>query len=492
MMATGFVGADPVALTGLADTAEQYAVGIAMVGAEVQGILVRDGQPATAADVSASLGSVESSLGYEADELRWRAAAIDAAQRTGDVAPQVAASVYGRAVFAAMAVFDLDNRRTTFERWKQPPDIDDLSAMTPFQVAAALGATAPSAVNYLVQAHPEVLGALDGTPPQARYTANRILLDREIQRLEAQIDEVEASPPHKLLRWLGEIFVLSPVDILTDIALEHLRHRKQDFEQWLAEDRQILLFDPAGDGRVAEVFGDLSTADNVGVVVPGITNDIENFSEVDGGFRINARDLFDSSLETSSQNVATIAWLGYDTPDHIDAVSVEAATDGAPALRTFLDGIDPGEERQITVVAHSYGSVVAGTASRMGLEANNLVVLGSPGTTLEHAADAQLRDGGRVWSALADWDPIAYGLNPSELPPWWLPPVFWPTWIGTDLANGGGEELWYGPNPASDDFGAGRISTDGSLGHSGYFDGESLENLARIVQGLYGDVDLEG
>ena len=27
--------------------------------------------------------------------------------------------------------------------------------------------------------------------------------------------------------------------------------------RWLAEDRQILIFDPRGDGRVAEVFGDL-------------------------------------------------------------------------------------------------------------------------------------------------------------------------------------------------------------------------------------------
>ena len=40
-------------------------------------------------------------------------------------------------------------------------------------------------------------------------------------------------------------------------------------------DRHFLLFDPAGDGRVAEVFGDLTSARHVAVVVPGMNNDLE-------------------------------------------------------------------------------------------------------------------------------------------------------------------------------------------------------------------------
>jgi hypothetical protein len=43
---------------------------------------------------------------------------------------------------------------------------------------------------------------------------------------------------------------------------------------------------------------------------------------------------------------------------------------------------------------------------------------------------------------------------------------------------------------ATDGFGALQITTDGSSGHSDYFEAGSLTNLARIVQSLYADVDL--
>ncbi len=153
-------------------------------------------------------------------------------------------------------------------------------------------------------------------------------------------------------------------------------------------------------------------------------------------------------------------------PDNVGAMSRSAANQGAPALQRFLQGIDPGEDRTITVVAHSYGSVLAGTAARTGLEANDLVFVGSPGTTLDAADEAVLRDGGRVWVALADSDPIALGINLSELPPCWVPPAFWVPWIGIDMWNEGAEDLWHGTNPASEEFGAIRFTTDGCSGHS--------------------------
>ncbi|CAM5594459.1 Pimeloyl-ACP methyl ester carboxylesterase OS=Streptomyces albaduncus OX=68172 GN=FHS32_006729 PE=4 SV=1 [Streptomyces griseoloalbus] len=38
--------------------------------------------------------------------------------------------------------------------------------------------------------------------------------------------------------------------------------------------RRILAFNPAGAGRVAEVFGDLRRAERVSVVVPGVDTDL--------------------------------------------------------------------------------------------------------------------------------------------------------------------------------------------------------------------------
>ena len=282
---------------------------------------------------------------------------------------------------------------------------------------------------------------------------------------------------------------LYPVRRIADI--HRLEERRNELQRWLTEDRQILFFEPSGDGRVVEVFGDLSAAERIGVVIPGISNDMDNLSVGNGGFRANALSVYEASIHESATPVATIAWLGYDTPDNVGAVAKSAAAAGAPALQSFLEGVDPVGDKAITVIAHSYGSVLAGTAAQGGIEADNLVVVGSPGTTLDHSSEAVLRPGGRVWVALADSDPIGLGISLSELPPSWLPPIIGPAWFAVDLLRDGPEELWHGANPVGEDFGATRISTDGSSGHSSYFEEESLLNLARIVQGLYSEVELE-
>jgi pimeloyl-ACP methyl ester carboxylesterase len=351
---------------------------------------------------------------------------------------------------------------------------------------------APNVVEFLVDQYPEIIGGLDGVPAEARYAANRILIEREIARLEAQIDQISAYQTSRKLWSLdpNQLILWSPVPSLIETAVRRLEERAKEFREWLDEDRQILLFDPVGDGRVAEVFGDLTTASRVGVVVPGMANDIVNFSDAGGGFRANAAQLYGESVSLGPPDVATIAWLGYDTPDGIDATSADAARAGAPALVQLLQGIDPRSDTHVTVVAHSYGSVLAGLAAQEGVEVNDLVFVGSPGTTLDTAADATIRAGGTVWSALATNDPIGAGISSRELLPRWVPPFLAPGWLISDLTIGGAEELWHGPNPVSDEFGAREISTHGCSGHSSYFKATSLLNLARIIQGLYSEVEL--
>ena len=48
-------------------------------------------------------------------------------------------------------------------------------------------------------------------------------------------------------------------------------------ESMLTAGRQILSFDPSGDGRAAEVFGDLTKARRVSVVVPGVDTNLSTF-----------------------------------------------------------------------------------------------------------------------------------------------------------------------------------------------------------------------
>jgi hypothetical protein len=64
-----------------------------------------------------------------------------------------------------------------------------------------------------------------------------------------------------------------------------------------------------------------------------------------------------------------------------------------------------------------------------------------------------------------------------------------PAWLVVDMGDGA-ESLWHGTNPAADEFGAIRFDTDGSTGHSAYFEAGSLENLARIMLDRYTDVTL--
>ncbi len=482
-MDRGFVGADPLGLLGLADTVDQYACRVRLAATDLETLVAKH----RLAAATTELGRVERILTTEGAALRWRARAIENAQQVA-VHSGHRQYLIDRGRFAASAVFDLSNVEAAFRKWSAVPSIDELAAMTPAEVSAAFAAITPSIGMRLARSFPAVIGSLDGAPPRIRYLANAELIRGEIEYLRSRIARLRAGEgpwtgPPGLVTWY-------PVRSITDRLAARYEARVTEYERWLAEGRQILLFDPHGDGRVVEVFGDLDEASNIGVVVPGMGNDLSNFSDGDGGFRINALRLWKHEPAGAGQGVATIAWLGYDTPDGIDAGSRGAAADGAGLLRRFVAGIDPQSERTVTVVSHSYGSVVAGMAAGSSLGVDNLVFIGSPGTTLENADAAILRPGGRVWAGLAEGDPIAVGVSPEELPPLWVPPALMPSWFAIDMASGGAEELWHGANPASDEFGALRISTDGSSGHSAYFEGGSLQNLGRIVRGLYAEVDL--
>ena len=83
---------------------------------------------------------------------------------------------------------------------------------------------------------------------------------------------------------------------------------------------QFLVFDPRGDGRVAQVFGDLATADRIAVLVPGAGNRADNFERGVGDKRyrspaVQADGLYEAA---HAERFAVVAWLGYDAPDGLD------------------------------------------------------------------------------------------------------------------------------------------------------------------------------
>ncbi|GAA4236780.1 alpha/beta hydrolase family protein [Streptosporangium album] len=219
--------------------------------------------------------------------------------------------------------------------------------------------------------------------------------------------------------------------------------------------RTFLSFDGRDGGRAAEVFGDLSAAERIAVLVPGADTDLDRYGLLRGGSMRLRQELGDRS--------AVIAWLGYRAPR---TVSLQALTPGradeaAPRLRTFvreLGAVKPAA--RISVMCHSYGSVVCGRAAP-GLDVSDIILYASAGTGVDTAA--QLHTRATVWAGRGAGDWIA------DVPHAQLRLPFAAVGFGTD--------------PVSPEFGA-RVFAAGDGGHSDYLrPGVALENIARIVSG---------
>jgi hypothetical protein len=226
---------------------------------------------------------------------------------------------------------------------------------------------------------------------------------------------------------------------------------------------QFLLFDASGRGRVAQVFGDLETADRIAILVPGAGNRVTNFWRGVGGERerspaVQAADLY----EAGGGHVAVIAWLGYDAPLVVtEAAREDLARSGAVALDRFVAGLLTVRPRAtIALFGHSYGSTVIGLAAPdLPAAVTDIAVVGSPGMGV-HAV-AELRTSARVWAGEAAAD--------------------WVRWVPEGYLLG----LGHGVRPVAPSFGAQVISTADVDDHDHYFrpGTDSLEALARIAVG---------
>jgi pimeloyl-ACP methyl ester carboxylesterase len=241
------------------------------------------------------------------------------------------------------------------------------------------------------------------------------------------------------------------------------------YAQWAVQGRQFLTFDPRGNGRIVEVFGDLVAADRIAVLVPGVATRADNFSTglgdvLDRAPAVQARALFDAaSAAAPSQHVAVIAWLGYDAPQGVgrDAAREELARAGATSLDSFAkDVASLRPSAQVTVIGHSYGSVVAGLAAAdLPAQVRDIIVVGSPGMGVSRAKD--LHTSAHVWAGQSALD--------------------WIDWLPTFSVWGAG----HGTMPATPGFGDTVFGTRGVTDHDRYLapGTQSLDNIVKIVLG---------
>nr|WP_329390968.1 alpha/beta hydrolase [Streptomyces sp. NBC_01351] len=299
----------------------------------------------------------------------------------------------------------------------------------------------------LTEAHPLVVGNLDGAPTATRYRANLLGL-----RQAGRVEEAR-----------GRDIALTPADRAT---ADRRAHR---FASLAEPGRQILAFDPTGTGLVAEVFGDLQRARRVSVIVPGADTDVITFERTQRHFTAPvgmAESLYEAQRAAAPGSpTAVIAWAGYSAPTGVgmDAATGRMAVDGAARLKS-LTGALPGDSG-VALFCHSYGSVVCGVAAReLPARVTDIVVAGSPGMRAENVDG--LHTSARVWATRDEGDWIA------DVP---------------HLEVGG---LGHGADPVSPGFGARLLSSAGAKSHAGYFTPgtDSVRNFAEVGSGAFGSI----
>ncbi|MFD5424662.1 alpha/beta hydrolase [Streptomyces sp. NPDC127084] len=251
-------------------------------------------------------------------------------------------------------------------------------------------------------------------------------------------------------------------------AAEHGdRRRATALRALAAPERQFLAFDGRDGGRTAEVFGDLASAERIAVLVPGSDTNLDTYQR----FRAGAVSLHEELREELGERAAVVAWLGYRTPATVgpEVLTPGRAEDAAPRLASFLSGLETLRPKaRVSLLCHSYGSVVcgvaaSGTPAAAMADVSDIVLYGSPGAGVDGAAS--LRTKATVWAGRGSGDWIACVPNVSLRLPF------------ADLGLGSND-------PVSEEFGA-RVFAAGEAGHSDYLKPGSvaLTNIARIVSG---------
>ncbi|MFK0022520.1 alpha/beta hydrolase [Streptomyces sp. NPDC090798] len=338
-----------------------------------------------------------------------------------------------------------------------------------------------------VSMHPDSVGALDGLPATVRDEANRIVFDEARGKMQTELNSIPA-PPVNEWTWISSGGYASKVhtdewmewynkygdryDHLTTSlkGMESIQTRFDATGNGGLPEAYLLGFNADGNGRAIVANGNPDTADHQAVYVPGTT---ANLGKIDGDIG-RMTDLWRvANTEAHGESVSTITWLGYDAPQNLvkDSPFEHYAYDGAPAFRDFMDGLDASHsddsDPHRTVIAHSYGTTLVGAAAQTGqLNADDVVLAGSPGVKVSHATDLDV-PAGHVWNEEADGDPVP------------------------DIGRfGHGGDGWVVPSDPS--FGANQMTTD-TEGHSGYWDAgsDSLRNQARVVVGKGDDVELK-
>jgi hypothetical protein len=354
-------------------------------------------------------------------------------------------------------------RQSISEFVAQHPDVLQQLVSAPpaaHEIELWWGDMAVDSRSALLSTAPYLVGNLDGVPFATRDWANRHLLDASMRTLSdaaagGRSKAIDASNQLHMLQQIADALV-TPKGAPT---------------------RYLLNLNPTGTGTAAIVIGDLSTADYVSFLVPGMFYTVDgqmvdwataaqSFYDTESAWMAQ---LGDSEANLEDASVATVAWIGYETPSLVNFTSLELAYAGRDAIADAINGLRTmrgNHQPYLSLIAHSYGSTAAMMAlTDYGIDIDAIGIVGSPGSSAQLATDLGI-PGNRVYVGEADWDQVK-------------------------------DTAFFGSDPGSASFGAHLFSVDGgadpvtgasmvgSIGHNEYFvaGSESIRNLALVALG---------
>lgn len=313
----------------------------------------------------------------------------------------------------------------------------------PAEVAAWWDSLDPTEQKRLLREETGSVGNLDGVPNEIRSIDNIAALPGHLEEWRRRREELE-----QRLEDLGPVAAPgTPVDRkrqhrkLVD-ELDEARNKVADLEAVRSsvldrdgnriEERRLLLLDPDAGPNVeaAVAYGDVDTAKNVALTVPGYTttprDSMKGMVEEAENLAKLSDDLMPSEDSMPEAKTAAIAYMGYQAPQDIVGTSTNSmAHDGAPKVADALSGLavtSQVQDQHLTAIGHSYGSNVTGIALQQLHEAegpspvDDVVVYGSPGIdNIGHAEIGSRAGDAPGWLGYSDEPGIGpLGIEPGH------------------------------------------------------------------------------
>ncbi|MCG5433408.1 alpha/beta hydrolase family protein [Mycobacterium sp. MYCO198283] len=329
----------------------------------------------------------------------------DSARRAAEFAVAI------KFMLAAMGKADADTDaaiRAAFDRAEPPPATAAPTAPATFDgakivaawptmsqddISRQFGQLDPAQQRMLIERYPDQVGNTDGVPWAARGAANQVSIGRAIadeQRLLARSDTEKLRDAFAGKDVPAGLDANTPEGRRLIAGMDQQSRERIERYQALTRplvtangteiERTVLGFNPK-QAKLIQLFGDLGKAQHVGVIVPGTETKVET-AEADAQRAAHF-------VELSGGEAAMISYLDGPFPPNLpEAADRSYALDMAPRLVAFTEDVNRTADAlqrgvDTTVIGHSYGGSIVGTAETQGLTADRVVYVASAGAGVD-------------------------------------------------------------------------------------------------------------